>query len=176
MLALQTMNNDIGGFEFCSGIPGSVGGAVVGNAGAFGSDMANVVESVTFWRNGKVQKQKNEKILFNYRKSVFKNDNSCAIIEVDMRGHREDRQVILDKMKKNREYRTLTQNVMYPNAGCVFNNTEISPAVMIEKSNLKGYRVGDAMISHKHSNFIVNLGNATRSEVLQLIENVKNKI
>lgn len=176
ILSKLARDSNIGGFEFCAGIPGSIGGAVVGNAGAFGSDMSKIVESVTFWSNGKVQTIKNEKILFNYRKSVFKNDTTCAIIEVNMQSYQDTQENISTKIMYNQEYRATTQNVGYPNAGCIFNNTEMLPAVMIEKSHLKGYRVGEAMISHKHSNFVVNLGNATSEDVLELITNVKNKI
>lgn len=172
----QAKINNLGGMEFCAGIPGTIGGAVVGNAGAFGGDMSKIVKSVTFWQNGEVKKVKNKKNLFNYRKSVFKNDTSCAIIDVDMLGHRDSEENIRRKIESNMEYRKRTQSVGYSNAGCVFNNTEIPPAIMIEKSGLKGYRIGDAMVSHKHSNFVVNLGNATSGDVLELIKNIKEKI
>jgi UDP-N-acetylmuramate dehydrogenase len=170
------LKNCMTGFEFCAGIPGSVGGAIVGNAGAFGGDMSKLVENVTIWQNGKMKKIKNEKNLFNYRKSVFKNDMTCAIIDVDMQGHKEKQEDILHRLKSNTDYRVATQSVGYPNAGCIFNNTDIAPAIMIEKSGLKGYRIGDAMVSNKHSNFIVNLGNAKSDDVLELIENLKDKI
>ncbi|MBR7091147.1 MAG: UDP-N-acetylmuramate dehydrogenase [Clostridia bacterium] len=169
-------SNQIGGMEWCAGIPGSVGGAVVGNAGAFGGDMSKIVQKVTIWQDGIVKSVENEKILFNYRKSVFKNDTTCAIIGVDMLGHREASEKIQDKMRQNMEYRMATQNVRYPNAGCIFNNTEIAPAKMIDRSGLKGYRVGDAMISTEHANFVVNVGKASSDDVLELIKIIKEKI
>ena len=93
-----------------------------------------------------------------------------------MLGQKDTIENIHQRMVANREYRLRTQSVGYPSAGCVFNNTEIAPAIMIERSGLKGYRVGDAMVSTRHSNFVVNVGNANSYEVLELIEKIKGKI
>ncbi len=175
-LANIAMQADLSGLEFATNIPGTVGGAVAMNAGAFGSDMSSIVQYVTIWRNNKIVNIPNKNISFNYRKSIFTNAKDCVIIGVLLKLCKSSKNLIIDKMQKLTSIRANTQNVGYRSAGSAFYCTNIPPAYMIEKSGLKGMREGDAAISQKHSGYIVNMGNATSNDVRRLMRKVKSII
>lgn len=170
-------DNGLTGLEWAINIPGTVGGAVVMNAGAFGGEMAKIVESVTILNNGVPQVLENSKLFFNYRHSVFTNKKNYAIMEVVFKLKKEAKDQIALNTRQIICKRTLTQNVGYPSAGSVFRReNDLIPAKLIEECGLKGERVGDAMVSPVHSGYIVNLGKATCGQVLALIEKVKSRV
>lgn len=165
------------GLEWAVNIPGTVGGAVVMNAGAFGGEISNVVESVTVIQNGEIVELEKSKLFFDYRHSVFTNKKNCAIIEVVFKLKRATNEQITLNIRKIILERAQTQNVGFPSAGSVFRREKDTiPAKLIEDCGLKGERVGDAMVSPVHSGYIVNTGKATCGQVLALIEKVRKNV
>ena len=176
-LVIFSSNLGLSGLEWAIGIPGSVGGAIFMNAGAFGGEIGNFVEWVEVWECGGIKKYKNLKKFFKYRFSPFTNGKNCVIISVCLKliqmTSNYCKQIIKNYVIKRAE----TQKVGYPSAGSIFKaNTPLAPAFMIEKCGLKGYSCGGAQVSRVHSGYIVNVGNATCADVLNLINHVKCKV
>jgi UDP-N-acetylmuramate dehydrogenase len=177
-LARKAAEHGLSGLEFAAGIPGSVGGAVVMNAGAYQGQISNVIELVTCCdASGQLITLHAEDCGFAYRNSRFKNNRELVIVSVKMNlqpGRKED---ILEQMQKNTASRNAKQPVEYPNAGSIFKNPPGDAAGrLIELIGAKGWRQGDAEVSEKHSNFIVNTGSASCQDVLQLVDRVKQAV
>ncbi len=173
-LARQAANNSLTGLEFAEGIPGSLGGAIVMNAGAYEGEMKDVIleveainpsgESLTFFSRD---------IGFEYRKSHFQH-NSFIIVSARMRLQPGNGAAIKAKMKEYARSRREKQPLEYPSAGSVFKRPSgLFVGPMVEELGLKGYRIGGAEVSTKHAGFIVNTGNARADDVLQLIESIQ---
>lgn len=163
------------GLEFCAGIPGSVGGAVWMNAGAFGSEMKDVVTEVSV-SDGRGQKRtmKKEEIIFAYRRTVMPADS--IILNARFQLAKGKREPIQDKIREIMQARQKKHPLAYPSAGSIFKNLPGLPAGrIIEEIGLKGRHCGDAEISCQHANFIVNKGSATATEVLTLIDLIEDK-
>lgn len=165
----------LSGIEFLVGIPGTLGGALIMNAGVQGKSISDLVENVTVMDyNGKIKILNKRDIRFEYRKS---NLAKYIILSVCLRLARKDGQEIKDSIKKYISYRKLTQDLAWPSAGCVFKNPPgYSAGQLIDLCGLKGQRLGDARISLKHANFIVNLKNAKAGEVAKLMGLIVNKV
>ena len=177
-LARKAAEYGLSGLEFAAGIPGSVGGAVFMNAGAYQGQISNVIEQVTCCDDsGQLITLEAADCAFSYRNSRFKQSRELVIVSVKMRltpGKKED---ILEQMQKNTASRNAKQPVEYPNAGSIFKNPPGDAAGrLIELAGAKGWRQGDAQVSEKHSNFIVNTGNASSRDVLLLVERVKQAV
>ena len=171
------LNEELTGIEFLSGIPGTTGGAIRMNAGAYGKEMKDVVVSTKYMeRNGKIKKINLEQHEFSYRNSVFSKLDVIileTVIELDYGEKKE----ISKRIKEYMEDRLEKQPLNLPNAGSTFKRTKDTiTAKMIDECGLKGYRIGDAAVSEKHAGFIVNLGNATCNDVLDLINYIKKKV
>lgn len=170
-------NNELGGLEYLIGIPGTVGGAVVMNAGAFGSEICNFVEYIDILENGRMVRLKKENLFWGYRHSTFTNSKKYAIIGVGFWLKKERLDVITKRMQYAILLRAKTQKVGYPSAGSVFKKSgDLAPAFLIEQCGLKGYTVGGAQVSTVHSGYIVNLGYSTCQDVLKVIHYVRNKV
>ncbi|MDD5566859.1 MAG: UDP-N-acetylmuramate dehydrogenase [Patescibacteria group bacterium] len=174
---IWTINQGLAGIEFASGIPGTIGGAIRGNAGAFGSEMKDFVESIEVLTAGNVRKilPKSE-CAFGYRESVFKHSDDIILTSTfKLRpGNKAESLALVDKYMKQR---TAKQDYSIPSAGCVFINPLGNPAArLIDELGLKGARIGDAQISSTHANFIINAGQAKASEVVKLIALIKEKV
>jgi UDP-N-acetylmuramate dehydrogenase len=159
------------GVEKLAGIPGTIGGAIVMNASAYKCEISDHVVDVKVVRNGKLIRVKKQDANFAYRTSAFLNDIIISAVFELPDGN-------IDEMQKTRiEYlqkRNLTQPLNYPNSGSVFRNPPGNYAAkLIEDAGLKGLRIGNAQISEKHANFIVNLGNAKAEDVIGLIQTCK---
>lgn len=156
------------GIEMLAGIPGSVGGAVVMNAGAHGGETSNYLVEVEAFRDGHIQVVKKEEAEFSYRHSGFVND---IVLSASFRLPKGDKEEL---MRLRREFilkRNTTQPLTLPNSGSMFKNPPGTYAAkLIEQAGLKAKRVGNAQISEKHANFIVNLGNAKASDVVTLVD------
>jgi len=178
------------GLEWAAGIPGTVGGAVYGNAGAFGKSMKDVIKTVTVLKipNPKsqipnkfqIKKYKNKECRFGYRDSIFKKRKDLIIISITLQLKKGKKKEIGNIMKEYLEYKKKTQPLNFPSAGSVFKNPKgFFAAELIEKCKLKGKKIGNAKFSEKHANFIVNLGGAAAQDVKKLInlakKSVKNK-
>ena len=170
-------NQQIAGFEELSGIPGTIGGAVIMNAGAHGKEMKDIVKSVRcFDYSGKVKEFTNKEMNFEYRNSILKN-NKYIVTSVILELYKGNKQEIQQKMKIYKDYRKEHQPTEYPSAGSTFKRGEdYITAKLIDESGLKGYKVGDAEVSTRQAGFIINKGNATANDILNLIEYVKKVI
>ncbi|MDQ0244190.1 UDP-N-acetylmuramate dehydrogenase [Bacillus fengqiuensis] len=177
-LATVLSKQGLSGLEFAGGIPGSVGGAVYMNAGAHGSDMSSILErALILFEDGKLEWLTNEELEFSYRHSILQTKRPGVCVEVALHLKAGVRDEIVASMQKNKDYRRETQPWNYPCAGSIFRNPLPDYAGnLIEKAGLKGYSVGGAQISNQHANFIVNTGQATAADVLNLIEHVKTTI
>lgn len=169
------LEKKLSGFEFAVGIPASCGGAVFMNAGAFGHQIADIVEDVFVLSDGKIKKLKASECGFSYRLSRFK-ESKEIIVKATFKLKPAPASLILEKMQDYFSRRSKTQPFC-ASAGSVFKKTENFPAgFLIEQAGLKGLSIGDAKVSTKHANFIVNACNATASQVLQLIDIIKNEV
>lgn len=175
-LARSAAACSLSGLEFAEGIPGSLGGAVVMNAGAYDGEMKNVVESVlAITPDGKLQTFFSHDLKMSYRYSVFQ-ENGCIVVSAILRLFPTNQDVIRATMKKFARRRRERQPLEYPSAGSVFRRPEgIYVGPLIEKMGLKGFRIGNAEVSAKHAGFIVNKGNATAADVLEIIKVIQTK-
>ncbi|OPX88369.1 MAG: UDP-N-acetylenolpyruvoylglucosamine reductase [Pelotomaculum sp. PtaB.Bin104] len=167
----------LGGFEFLTGIPGNVGGAVVMNAGANGSSLSELVRQVLILRfDGAYTCKNKDAMKFGYRASILQSEPAIAV-EVTFKGYSREKSEINQEMENYLARRRASQPLTYPNAGSVFKNPAgDSAGRLIEAAGLKGLRVGDAQISPLHANFIINLGAATARDVLALINRAREVI
>lgn len=169
--------NNLSGLEWAVGIPGTVGGALRMNAGAFDNQICNYLESVTILRNGKIENINAKNLSFEYRKGVFFDDKGCFIINAVFHFKTKMKNIIERNMNLYLVKRQKTQNVMFPSAGSVFKRKKnITASEMIDKAGLKGTAFGGAMVSKVHSGYIVNTGNAKTEDVINLINFIKTKV
>ena len=171
-LSLMAAKKGLTGLEFASGIPGTVGGAVFMNAGAYKSDMGYVVETVkVLTPNLEIINLENKEMNFHYRSSFLQTHRDYVCLEVILKLNVGKREAIEDVIRERRERRVVSQPLEYPSAGSVFRNTEGGFAgQLIEESGLKGMTKGGAMISDKHANFVINYKDATSSDIKYLID------
>lgn len=175
-LAKVALANSLSGLEFASGIPGTLGGAVYMNAGAYDGEMRDVVKSVTYLEDGKVKTADKEELGFGYRKSRF-SDSGCIILSAELELKAGDKDKIAGKMEDFKERRCSKQPLSMPSAGSTFKRPEgYFAGKLIEDSGLKGFGIGGAMVSEKHSGFVVNQGDATAEDVLKLIEYIQKTV
>lgn len=176
-VANAAYKNNLTGLEFASGIPGTIGGAMVMNAGAYGGEMKDVVEKVTVLdKDGAIFELSNADMDFSYRTSAVKK-HGLVVLQVVMKlkqGESENIKALMDDYK---ERRVTKQPLSYPSAGSTFKRPEGHFAgKLIEDCGLKGYTVGGAQVSEKHGGFVINIGNATCKDVLTLINDVKQVV
>ena len=179
VLAQFLLKNELTGFEFAAGIPGTIGGAIYMNAGAFGGEIANIVESVTYisLKDLKIYTLKNEQCEFAYRTSIFEQDEDKIILEAIFNFKKGKKEEIAQKMDEFRNKRLSSQPLDKPSAGSTFKRGEnFITAKLIDECNLKGYKIGGAQVSEKHAGFIINTGNASAKDIIDLIKYVKTKV
>lgn len=171
------LENSLAGLEFAFGIPGTVGGAVYMNAGAYGGEMKNVVASVRYLdSDGSIKELGAEKLDFRYRHSVF-TDSEKIILSADIKLSKADKADISAKMNDFMERRKSKQPLEYPSAGSVFKRPEgYFAGALIEQAGLKGYTIGGAQVSEKHSGFIINYNNATCEDVKKLVKHIQDTV
>ncbi|MBP2649722.1 MAG: UDP-N-acetylenolpyruvoylglucosamine reductase [Firmicutes bacterium] len=165
------------GMEFAIGIPGSIGGAVFMNAGAYDGEMSRVVSAVTAVRqDGRIERFEGEAIQFGYRNSVFQ-QNSSIVCEVEMSLISGNAEAVKAKMSEYTVSREAKQPLEMPSAGSTFKRPPgYYAGTLIEQSGLKGYSVGGAQVSEKHAGFVINAGNATAADVLALISEIQRRV
>ena len=171
------LNNSLTGFEEISGIPGTFGGAVRMNAGAHGREMKDIVKNVTCMDyNGNEKIFTNQEMKFDYRRSILK-EEKYIVTEVEIELEKGNSEEIKAKMETYAKFRKEKQPLEYPSAGSTFKRgADFITAKLIDEAGLKGYSVGDAEVSTKHAGFIVNKGNATAKDVLELVNKVKEEV
>lgn len=193
-LVETAVKNRLSGLEWATGIPGTVGGAIRGNAGAMGYSMSMVLNSVTLWRDGEILTLNNDQCGFEYRGSIIKNKGG-VILEAEFKLAIAEPAIIISKMQ---EY-FLSRQTKYPHkpsAGSFFKNiplaqwpgqiNELPPMFidrkmiptgwLIEQLALKGQRIGDVALSEEHGNFIVNLGQAKQEDIIKLVDEITDKV
>ena len=177
-LAQVLLKKSISGFEFASGIPGTIGGAIRMNAGAYGSEFKDIViETTCINLNGEIIKLNNGQQKFEYRRSVFKDEKYIILESKLMLKCVEDSKIIKEKMDEYKKSRVEKQPIEFPSAGSTFKRgSDFITAKLIDECGLKGYTVGDAQVSTKHAGFVINKGNATAEDVIKLVEIIKKTI
>ncbi|MBQ6498116.1 MAG: UDP-N-acetylmuramate dehydrogenase [Bacilli bacterium] len=171
-LSMMAAKKGLTGLEFASGIPGSVGGAVFMNAGAYKSDMGYIVERVKVLTSDlKVIYLENKEMDFHYRSSYLQRHPDCICLEAIIKLNKGKREAIEEVINERKQRRVDTQPLEYPSAGSVFRNPEGEFAgKLIEDSGLKGKKQGGAMISDKHANFVINYDKASAEDIKYLID------
>lgn len=176
-LVNETVNNCLCGLEWAAGIPGTLGGAVVGNAGAYLSEIFSFIEEIRVLENNEIKTLKKDDVKYSYRYSSFKENKDVIILGAKLKlnkGSKDESEVL---MKERLERRIKSQPLEYPSAGSVFRNPEGNYAgKLIEDCGLKGKKIGGAMVSEKHANFIINYDNATPKDVRDLIKLVHDTV
>jgi UDP-N-acetylmuramate dehydrogenase len=175
-LVQWSIQKGLTGFEPFIGIPGTVGGGLAMNAGAWGAEMKDHLLAVTFMKeDGTIVDVPSPRLRFSYR--GLKIPGSWIILKGQFQAERGKRSEILKRVEFYSEMRKQSQPLDYPSAGSIFKNPKEGPAgKLIEEAGLKGHRIGQAMVSNRHANFIVNLGDAKAEEVIHLMEWVEKKV
>lgn len=174
-LSRVAYENALSGLEFACGIPGTLGGAIVMNAGAYGGEMANVVEKTEAIDDaGKIHQITEHD--FGYRSSIFQREN-YIILSSELKLVHGEKESIKEQMDANMKARREKQPIDKPSAGSTFKRPKDQfAAKLIQDAGLKGFAVGDAMVSDLHAGFVVNKGKATSKEILELIKYVQDKV
>ncbi len=176
-IAGRLLREEITGFEFAAGIPGTIGGFVRMNAGAYGSEARDIVTETTILTyDGNIKKIVGEEHHFEYRKSAFLN-MKIIILDTKLKLSYGKKDEIQELMGKYRKSRFEKQPIEFPSAGSTFKRgNDFISAKLIDECGLKGYSIGGAMVSKKHAGFIVNTGNANAGDILELIDYVKKVV
>ncbi len=176
-LSCASMDHNLTGLEWAINIPGTVGGSIVGNAGAYKSEMFDsLVKIKVLDENLEIKELKKEEIKHTYRHTDLKGKN-WIVLEATFKLEKGNKEESLELVKDRQERRNKTQPLDMPSAGSVFRNPEGDHAGrLIEEAGLKGYQIGGASVSTKHANFIVNTGNATSNDIKNLIELVHSQV
>lgn len=176
-IAVLAAGNGLSGFEFAAGIPGTLGGAVVMNAGAYGGEMKDVITSVLVLDAEGNQKELSvEELDLGYRRSCIP-EKDYIVLRVSMRLRRGDIGAIRAKMAELREQRILKQPLEYPSAGSTFKRPEgYFAGKLIMEAGLRGYQVGGAQVAEKHCGFVINKDNAAAADIIQLMQDVSAKV
>lgn len=204
-LIQESFKNNLAGLEWAAGIPGTMGGAIFGNSGSFNGDMCSIIDNIKVFNTQTKETEilSNKECSFSYRNSIFKiNPNKYIIIEATLKlkkANKDELENAKNIFKENITKKINTQPVNEKSAGCVFKNiifnknnkilerlildnnyqikdNTIATAFIIDKLGLKGINSGDAQVSNKHANFIVNIGNATSDDIINLISKIEKEV
>ena len=176
-LGIKLMNEGISGFEELSGIPGTIGGAIFMNAGAYGKEIKDInISTICMDYDGKIFELSNKEQEFEYRSSIF-NKKDYIILETKLKLEYGKKEAIKKKMDEYLSSRKEKQPIEYPSAGSTFKRQEgVITAKLIDECGLKGFQIGGAKVSEKHVGFIINYNNAKSKDVIDLIKYVKEKV
>ncbi len=177
-LALETAKLGLTGLEFAAGIPATIGGSIFMNAGAYNFDMGYVVSDVLVLTPSlEIKRLTNKDLNFHYRSSILQTHPGLICLSATIVLKHGDKKTSLDLINDRKKRRISTQPLEYPSAGSVFRNPDnLYAGKLIEDLGLKGMQIGGAKISDKHANFIINTGNAKASDIISLINLVKDKV
>jgi UDP-N-acetylmuramate dehydrogenase len=176
-IAEIAQDHSLTGMEFASGIPGSLGGAVFMNAGAYGGEMNDIIQKVSAVdQKGQKKVMPKKELNLSYRSSIFQ-ENEYIILDAFLelkKGKKENIRAKMDKLERKRKNK---QPLEYPSAGSSFKRPEDHyTGPLIEKANMKGYQIGGAQVSEKHAGFIINKGNATAQDIIKLIQKIQKEV
>lgn len=176
-LAIRLSDLGYTGMEWATGVPGTIGGSIKGNAGAYKSSMSEIIKDVTVLNNGEVLTLTNKELNFGYRTSLIKENKYMIVLSCNIHLEKGNINEIKNTIKERTNKRLETQPLNYPSCGSVFRNPEgMSAGKLIDDLGLKGYSIGGAKISEKHANFIINYNNATSKDIIKLIDFIKEQI
>ena len=177
-LSRDVLEYNLVGLEFASGIPGLVGASIAMNAGAYNKDMASVVKEVqVINEKNELITMTNSELEFKYRDSFLKKNKNYICASAILSLEEGNKEESIELINKRKQKRTETQPLEYPSAGSVFRNPEgMHAGELIEKCGLKGYNINGAEVSEKHANFIINKGNCTGKDIIELINIIKEKV
>lgn len=183
-LIMQSVKQGLAGMEYAVGVPASVGGAVWANLGARGSEIADfVVEARVMDEEGNVKTLSKEECEFSYRHSIFKDKHWIVLdvlLQLTKTESEEEQQALKERVRELNQMRNDTQDIKAMCAGCIFMNptdqTDEAAAKLIDDLGLKGFTIGGAQVSERHANFIINTGEATADDVVQLISYIKQQV
>lgn len=174
--AKAAANAGLGGFEFAYGIPGTVGGGLFMNAGAYGGELSDIVCEAVIFDGEDLRTVKKDEMGLSYRSSNFQK-YGWIITKAVFKLHTENKDEIFEKMRDLKERRVSKQPLEFASAGSTFKRPQgFFAGTLIEEAGLKGYRIGDAQVSEKHAGFIINLGSASSKDILELIGYVQDKV
>lgn len=176
-IAAQAQKSSLTGFEFAAGIPGTLGGAVTMNAGAYGGEMKDVLKSATVLTgDGQIRRLSAEELKLGYRTSIIKS-GEYTVLEAEIGLERGDEEKIRSRMEELREQRKTKQPLEYPSAGSTFKRPEgYFAGKLIMDAGLRGFCVGGAQVSEKHCGFVINTGDATAADVVGLIREIQRRV
>ena len=178
ILGRKALDNNLQGFEFAAGIPGTIGGAIRMNAGAYGGEIKDIVQDVEYldYEDLKIKKITNKECNFEYRHSVFC-ENKNIILSATFKLENGIKEEIANRMNEFAKSRKEKQPLEYPSAGSTFKRgTDFITAKLIDECGLKGYQIGGSQVSEKHAGFIINKENATAKDIIDLVEYVKKTV
>jgi UDP-N-acetylmuramate dehydrogenase len=177
-LVAELAGQGLAGLEFAGNIPGSVGGAVVGNAGAYGRSVSDVIVSVHLLDGTTEHVKEPRELDFGYRTSLFKQQPELTVLSATFQLHRGERSALLDEIARDAELRRGKHPLEYASCGSYFKNPsrELPAARLIEEAGLKGFTDGKARVSEKHANFLVALPGATAADIVALAAEVKRRV
>lgn len=176
-IAAEALAHELSGFEFASGIPGTLGGAVMMNAGAYGGEMKHVLKSaLSLTADGELRVLPAEQMELGYRSSIF-SKNGDIVLSAELELEPGNPETIRTYMEELKEKRVTKQPLEYPSAGSTFKRPEgYFAGKLIQDTGLQGFQVGGAQVSEKHCGFVINKDNATAADILSLIEQVADKV
>lgn len=176
-VCMAALENGLAGLEFAYGIPGSAGGALYMNAGAYGGEMKDIVESCRYIdENGELREITADKLEFSYRHSFF-SGKGCVIVSVTMRLKKGDKSAIKARMDELLQRRRDKQPLEFPSCGSTFKRPEgYFAAALIEECGLKGFSIGGAQVSEKHSGFVINRGGASFEDIMALVRHIQTVV
>ncbi len=177
-LSYQTVKRGLAGLEFASGIPGTVGGAIFMNAGAYKSDMGYITKSIeVLTPNLEIITMTNKELDFHYRTSFLQKHKGYICLEATFQLRKNDKDLLLEIVEDRKKRRLESQPLEYPSAGSVFRNPENNFAgKLIEDLGFKGYTIGGAKVSDKHANFIINHNNAKAEDIKKIIDKLQQEV
>ena len=177
-LSLDTIEKGLTGMEFSTGIPGAVGASVAMNAGAYNSDLSEILkEIIVLTPDNEIKTMKKEELSFEYRDSFLKRNKDYIVLSATFELEKGNIEEMKELVNERKQKRISSQPLDMPNAGSVFRNPEGNFAgALIESANLKGYNINGAEVSTKHANFIINKGGATGEDIINLIDKIQKEI
>ena len=176
-LALELVNKGYSALEWASGIPGTIGGCIYNNAGAYKSEISDVLISVNVFDGKDIKEIDTSKLEFEYRDSIFKKNKNLIIISCKIKINKSSKEELMELITERTNKRIQTQDLSHPSCGSVFRNPENVPAgKLIDDLGLKGYSINGAGVSNIHANFIINNGNATQKDIVELIDKIKKDV
>ena len=176
-IASIVSNQEYTGFEWATGIPGTIGGSVVGNAGAYLKSISDLLISAIVYDGEHIYEMSNEDFKYKYRDSILKGNHNIVVLSCKFKLEKGNINEIKSLIADRTNRRLATQDLKNPSNGSVFRNPETVPAgKLIDDAGLKGIRVNDAQVSEIHANFIINKANATSEDIIKLIDIVKTKV